>query len=211
MASIETLLSTLEDPFNLFPLESASRQVSSLVSSANELLSSRAGWWGGSPRYRSVEDEHALEVVRLLVGSTFVLGQAAITQTVSIVSKIRELAGCAPWLPAGKTALMNTEAVIHTATGLSEIVLFDAVANYVKHHYEWPKNWSGASVGIQQRTIDAVVRLGFVPDSEENLDVALKSLGISAEDMSPLGRNIQGWRERLAASFRIRMAESDPV
>ena len=201
MTEISVLLSTLEDPFNMFPLESVSRQLEGLVVDRDYQISERAGWWGVSPKYRSVEDEHDLEAVRLLIGSAFVLGQAAITQTVSIVTRFHNLAGDPSWLPNGKTNIMSTEANIHPATGLSEIALIDAVANYFKHHYEWPSDWSGAAE-TQQRTIDLVLKLGLIPEVEDNLRVALENLGMSANNMWLMGRIIQEWRERLADSLR---------
>ena len=206
MTAIAALLSTLEDPFNMFPLESVSRQLEALVDDRDHQLVERAGWWGWSPKYRSVEDEHDLEVVNLLVGSVFVLGQAAITQTVSIVIKLRNLAGNALWFPSGKAEIMSMEAIIHPATGLSEIALLDAVANYFKHHYEWPSNWSGATEA-QQRTIDIVLKLGLIPDGEDNLRVALQNLGMNSKNMWLLGRAIQEWRERLAERFRTQFGD----
>ena len=201
MTTIGALLSTLEDPFSIFPLEEVSRELEELIDDKDNRIAERAGWWGVSPKYRSVEDEHDLEVVRLFIGSTFVLGQTVITQTVSIATKLRNLAGDPSWLPSGKAHIMATEAIIHPATGLSKIALFDAVANYFKHHYEWPSNWSGAAEA-QQRTINMLLKLGFVPESEENLHVALRNLGLSINKMSLMGSEIQEWRERLATSFR---------
>jgi hypothetical protein len=204
MTAINALLSTLDDPFNMFPLQSVAQHLTDLVDASDESTAGRAGWWGVSPKYRSVEDEHDIEVVRLLIGSAFVLGQAAITQTVSIATRLRSLAGDPSWLPNGKTSILTTNATIHATTGISEIALIDAVANYFKHHYEWPADWAGAS-RAQQRTIDVVLKLGLVPNGEDNLRIALHQLGMSANDMSPLGRVIQEWRERIAASFRNQM------
>jgi hypothetical protein len=96
---------------------------------------------------------------------------------------------------------MSMEAIIHPATGLSRIALFDAVANYFKHHYEWPSNWSGPA-GAQQRTIDMVLKLGLVPEGEDNLRVALQNLGMNINNMSLMGSEIQEWRERLAKGLR---------
>src|SRR6266496_178222 len=108
MTVIHALLSTIEDPFNMFPLQSVSQHLTELVDASDESTAGRAGWWGVSPKYRSVDHEHDIEVVRLLIGSAFVLGQAAITQTVSIATRLRSLAGDPPWLPHGKTSIMTT-------------------------------------------------------------------------------------------------------
>jgi len=185
----------------MVPLEAISRQLETLVNDRDNRVAERAGWWGVAPKYRSVEDEHDLEVVGLLVGSGFVLGQTAIIQTVSVVRKLRKLAGNPSWLPNGKASIMSMEAAIHPATGLSKIILFDAVANYFKHHHEWPPDWRGAA-GAQQRTIDVVLRLGLVPEGEDNLRVALQNLGMNTNNMSLMVGDIRDWRERLAKNLR---------
>lgn len=201
MTVIDALLATLEDPFNLFPLEAVSRQLEALVDDRDDRIAGRTGWWGVSPKYRSVEEEHDLEVIRLFIGSAFVSGQTAIIQAVSIVTRLRNLAGDPLWLPNGKIHIMSMEANIHPATGLSTIVLFDAVANYFKHHHEWPSNWDGATVA-QHRTIHMVLKLGLVSEGEDNLRVALQNLGLNITNMSNMGVEIQEWRERLAESLR---------
>jgi len=45
-------------------------------------------WWGVNRRFWSVEQEHYHEKIGLLIGAMFVLGQAAITQTVSILNEL---------------------------------------------------------------------------------------------------------------------------
>src|SRR6476646_7492418 len=91
MPHMRFLLDRLEDPFEMFPMQSLSRDLARLVDDAEKSRFDRAGPWGVSPKYHTVEDEHDIEVVQLLIGSGFVLGQAAITQTVSIVKKMHEL------------------------------------------------------------------------------------------------------------------------
>jgi hypothetical protein len=148
----------------------------------------------------SPHDQHDIAVEQLRIGSSFVLGQAAISQAVSIATKINELAGRPTWLPHGKSALMSTVALVHDGTGLSTIVLIDAVANYFKHHYEWPDDWTGSSRG--QATIDVVRKLGLEPGEEDNLSHAAQELGMTGSDLSPLSTLVQEWRERLAAYLR---------
>src|SRR5262249_36782714 len=155
-------------------------------------------WKGASPKYYTVEDEHDIAVSNLLIGSAFVLGQAAITQAVSIITRIYNLAAKPFWLPHGKTTLMSTEAPKHAKTGLSKIVIINAVANYFKHHYEWPDGWVGASPK-QQPTIDLLLRLGLLPNGDHNLDTAVRELGVNTHDMAPLSVLVLQWRERLAA------------
>ncbi len=92
---------------------------------------------------------------------------------------------------------MSTKAQVHDGTGLTTIVLIDAVANYFKHHYEWPDEWTGSSRA--HATIDIVRKLGFEPNHEGNLSHAVRELGMTESDLSPMSTMIQEWRERLAA------------
>jgi hypothetical protein len=133
-----------------------------------------------------------------------VLGQAAITQAVSIAAKINDLAERPAWLPQGKAVLMSTEAPVHEGSGLSRIVLIDAVANYFKHHYEWPDEWVGPSRA--QTTIDAVRTLGMEPNNEYNLSRAVQALGMTETDLTPMSATIQVWRQRLATHIRGQLA-----
>ena len=200
MANVRHLLDTLEDPFELFPLQSVSAQLAELVNQAGLRHFERNGLYGPSRKFYSVEDEQDVAVEILLIGSSFVMAQAAITRAISIATKIRDLLEEPSWLTHGKESLMSTEAPVQDEIGMSKIALVDAVANYFKHHYEWPDNWADA--GGAQKTIDAVVRLGFEPGSENNLSRALQALGMTDRDLSPLGTLIQEWRERLAAHLR---------
>ena len=52
--------------------------------------SERAGWFGVSRKYYSVEDEHDIEVVERLIGSTFVPAQTAITPAVRILKRMHD-------------------------------------------------------------------------------------------------------------------------
>jgi hypothetical protein len=205
MSNIRSLLDHLKDPFEMFPVQSVSRSVADLIQASEQSRIERVDpLKSASAKYHTVEDEHDIAVVDLLIGSAFVLGQAAITQAVSIVTKICDLAAKPSWLPHGKAALMSAEAGEHHKTGLSEIVLIDAVANYFKHHYEWPDNWIDASPR-QQPTIDLVLKLGLSPDRNDNLDTAVQELGMSTRDMTPLSVLVQEWRQRLAAYCRDQM------
>lgn len=163
-------------------------------------MAERSVWWGVSPEYRSVQDEHDVDVINLFIGSVFVLGQTAITQTISIVKRLYNLASKPSWLSDKKSAIMSMDATVDSATGLSRIVIIDAVANYFKHHYEWSETWNDRNEA--QHTIRIVRTVGLIPGSEENLYTALHSLGISVENASLLGYEIQEWRERLAKSLQ---------
>src|ERR1035438_2103365 len=111
------------------------------------------------PKYYTVEDEHDIEVAEHFIGSAFVLGQATITQTVSLVKRMHEDAGKPSWIPSEKGKIMDTASPIHVETGLSKIAIINAVANYYKHRYEWWDDWSGPS--NRSETINIAVQLGL--------------------------------------------------
>ncbi len=199
--AIGALLEKLEDPFEMFPIDSVARSLDNLRTMSVEAINER--WYGPPRHYYSVEQEHHIEVIANLIGITFVLGQTTITQTVAITKKLRALAGNPSWLPSNKENILRAEADLHLETNLSEMVLIDAVANYFKHHWEWPDDW----IIPTSQTIDMVRRLGLSPDydREKNLQTALQSLRFSSG--ATLGSRIQGWRERLAESFRMNLRD----
>lgn len=208
MTQIAALLSELEDPFQMFPLEQVARTLAESVADSEEYLVHRAGWLA-SPKYRTVEEEHQIEVTSLLIGSAFVLGQTSITQAVAIARKLRDLAGKPSWVPNSKVDILRFEASIHGDTGESEMVLIDAVANYFKHHHEWPSDWSHQTQGPHSRTIKVVCRLGLSPEAYDNLGAAVHSLGFGAAGVGSLGGRIQAWRERLAENLRRSLYDHD--
>jgi hypothetical protein len=205
MPNIRFLLDRLEDPFGMFPLQSVSGQLGSLVEESGLRRYDRNGPYGVSENFRSVEDDHDVAIGQLFIASAFVLGQAAITQAISIATRVHEIAGEPSTLPHRKPAIMATEAPLHQESGLSKIAIVDGVANYFKHHYEWHDDWSGP--GRAKDTIAMVVKLGLEPGNEYNLSRALSQLEISDSDMSPMARFIQEWRERLAAYYRTALNE----
>lgn len=200
------LLDALEDPFEVFPMQSVASELAAVITRSDERRLERNGWFGVADKYRSVEDDHDAALVHLLLGSSFVLGQAAITQATSIAKRVRELAEIPESIPQGRLALMTTEAPIHEATGLSQIVLIDAVANYFKHHYEWPDDWRGSHRA--QATIDVVRKLGLEPNDEYNLPRAVRALGMTETNLRPMSIAIQEWRERLAAHLRSQLTSN---
>lgn len=212
MSEISALLSKLEDPFQMFPLQEVARILSQSVENAENCLAQRAGWLGVSKKYRSVDEEHQEEVIFCLIGSAFVLGQSAITQSVAITKKIHDTAGKPLWLPNAKPDILNTEATIHQKTGLSETILFDAVANYFKHHREWSADWNSIEGrGQPFQTIKIVRQLGLSPDSDANLQIAMHNLGFGETGIGSLGESIQNWRERLTENLRKRLYEHNKV
>ena len=66
--SIDYWIDRLEDPFEMFALVHVLRSLGALADESESSRAERAGWWGVSPKYYSVEDEHDIEVVEHLIG-----------------------------------------------------------------------------------------------------------------------------------------------
>src|SRR5258708_5742366 len=77
MLCVSYWIDRLEDPFEMFPMQSVARALGEAAKEQEERRFGRASPWGVSSAYYTVEDEHDIEVVEHLVGAAFVLGQAA--------------------------------------------------------------------------------------------------------------------------------------
>jgi hypothetical protein len=158
MQQIRFLLDTLEDPFEMFPMQSVVRSLASLADeSEKDRIECADPWKSASPKYYAVEDEHDIEVVELLIGSAFVLGQAAITQAVSLVKRIHAEADKPSWIPNGKAQIMEMAPPVHYQTGFRKITLINAAANYYKHRYE-RRRLTSSKIGIRRQRRRAMNR-----------------------------------------------------
>src|SRR4051794_35460923 len=97
------LIDKLEDPFTMFPLDSVSDTLFAAVDETETQKAERRGCYAPLARkYLSVEDEHDHDTIGLFLGAMFVLGQAAITQTVSILNRLRRVRPAGNDIPADK-------------------------------------------------------------------------------------------------------------
>jgi hypothetical protein len=201
MLAIDYWIDRLEDPFERFPMQSVARALAEAAKEQEERRFGRASPWGISSAYYSVEDEHDIEVVEHLVGAAFVLGQAAITQAISILKRMHEEAGKPSWIPSDKAKIMEVAAPVHSDTGLSKITIINAVADFYKHRYEWKdEEWSGPD--IKNKTIRIGSAIGLGPKGYHNLEHALRELKIYLPNMAPLAQLVVTWRENLADYIR---------
>jgi len=198
---IDFWIDRLEDPFEMFALIGVLRSIGQIANDSLSRRSERAGWWGVSPKYYSVEDEHDIEVVEHVIGSGFVVAQTSITQAVTLLKRMHEDAGCPVWLPKDKAVVLNTAAPIHPDAGLSKIAIINTAADYYKHRSEWKEvEWVGPP--YKNKTIANAVEIGLGPKGYHNMESALRELQIYDYNMSPLGRVIGDWREALADHVR---------
>ena len=207
------LLQDLEDPFALFPLESVARSLQQLVAGADESMLARMGPSGRSRKYWDVPTELLHDEIGLLLGASFVLGQATLTQSVAIINAIRTTNGVTSSLPSTKSEVLNLEAEIDTRTQLSHLVVVDTAANYFKHYHEWPVDWSCAGGTPQQRrTIETCIALGMTTGSlTDNMYRALGALQSDQIGALAIQKTIQRWRERLTRRLYSELKLPDPA
>ncbi|MCC7236234.1 MAG: hypothetical protein IT163_13060 [Bryobacterales bacterium] len=201
MMPVDYWIERLEDPFETFAMVATTRSLGSLAQQQEEQRFSRAGPSGVSTRDYSVEDEHDIEVVEHLIGSAFVLAQATITQSVSIVRGMRLDAGCTGWIPNDRVKIMKAAAPLHTETGQSKIALVDDIANYYKHRAEW-REQDLAGPSYKHQTMATAVQLGLGIRGYHNMEHALRQLEVYCPDMAPLADLVVCWRAALAQYIR---------
>lgn len=198
------LVQRLEDLLDQFPLSSVIRSHAELTEEALDDWSERLRDLGNPARkYWDHPSELMYDKAGVLLGAMFVLIQAAITETVSIVNRIYHLNG----QTIRKNALMSLDAERNLKTGLSYVAIANGAANFYKHRFEWPGDWHGSVTRQQVDTISLVRTVGMSPEQDlaDNLLSAVHAItGTSDRTPKDLPDLVVGkWRERLALSLRI--------
>jgi hypothetical protein len=101
LCSTSWLLQQLADPFAIFPLQDVARSLTESIAESEEAFRKREGPDGVARKYWDVPMELLDEGIRVAIGSAFVLGQAAIVQTTSIVAQLRRLTNGHAAIPSG--------------------------------------------------------------------------------------------------------------
>lgn len=197
--TLRSLLQELNDPFAIFPLQDVARSLAESVSESEEYFREREEPWGVSRKYWDVPMELLDHGIGVAIGSAFVLGQAAITQSVSIVGQIRKHANDFSGIPKKKRAILETEAKIMLRSQLSDMVVIDTAANYFKHRHEWPADWQNDQGSVAQRqTMADAHRIGMTEhDFCNNMRAAVYELGLDTNGVFSVPMIVHGWRERL--------------
>ena len=197
------LLSQLDDEFTLYPVASVARTLFNAIDeSESRLAGSLMG--GYARKYWGPEEELYHDEAGLLTGAAFVLGQAAITQTLSILKELwKDPLGRAviPEKKIDKLIKGSTTVECSNAkckTSLSHIVIINGVSNYFKHVYEWPNEWeedlSTSLTPSQKETISVVRTLGMKPgimEITDNLSLAAQQIGLSQQNPRAIANCIQ--------------------
>lgn len=197
------LADMLEDPFEILPVQGVLLQIRSAQNDSEDSLYAKMGPWGVSRRFWSVEEEHWEQRVGLLIGAAFVLSQAAVTQSTSLVRRLRRDTAIA-CIPESREAILSWKADTHEESGISKLLIVDAGANYFKHHHEWPEDW-GSTKGsrAQQHTMAVLRKLGLGPGHiTGNMHALVRSLDLGVEGLPAVADSIQSWRERVATEVR---------
>lgn len=204
LRSTNWLLQQLADPFAIFPLQDVARSLTDSIAESKEAFRELEGPSGVSRKYWDVPMELLDEGIGVAIGSAFVLGQAAIVQTESIVARLRMVSNGHAAIP-GKKALLETETMPSLTKELSDMVVINTAANYFKHYYEWPENWQDSTdigTGVQRRSMTAARLLGMRGhDLTSNMYSALTALKIGADKVFTVPMTVHDWRERLATKL----------
>jgi len=190
----ERLLENLEDSFDLIPMQMALSSLADALMKSEEEFCDAMFFSQPARKYWSIECEMLFEKKGILIGNAFVIAQVLITQAVSIISKIDSLIPNIK-LEKVKQKLVNNNSRIIPNTNISEISFIDAIANYFKHHPEWPDNWDcNASKRTQKKTIKILADVGLAPsEMTVNMERSLEHLNIKNEDLFKLCSIIEDW------------------
>ncbi|WP_414551957.1 hypothetical protein [Anabaena sp. CCY 0017] len=191
----EWLLEQLADPFEIFPIQGVADTIADAVDQAEMQMSNYGGW--AARKYWTAETAHYNDEVGLLIGSIFVLGQAAITRTLSILSELQNDGRAEGLRHLNKLEKMSTHSQTDPSVNLSKIVIIDTAANYFKHVYEWPENWDETlAKPNQKKTISTAIKIGMRPGSlTDNLLQAHRCLSVAPIEARVIPNIIQDWRE----------------
>lgn len=182
-----------------FPLASVIRKQVSLVELAQEEHSDHVRRIGDpGRRFWDTTAELLYDEVGVHLGAMFVLLQAGITETVSIVNHIYNLHGN----EVNKSSILRLEATI-SASGLSHQETASAAANYFKHRHEWPQNWANAKA-LPKKTIDLISKIGMCASNDlaDNLYCAVGAITDRANAIALPTLVVEDWRIKLAARLR---------
>jgi hypothetical protein len=197
------LLANLEDSFDLIPMNMALSSLGDALMRSEEEFCDAMTFSPPARRYWSVECEMLFEKKGILIGNAFVIAQVLITQAVSIINKIDILIPTIK-IEKVKQKLINNNSQMIQNTNISEIAFIDAIANYFKHHFEWPDNWDcNSSNSHQKKTIKILSDVGLAPsEMTVNMGKSLEYLKIENYDLFKLCSIIENWRESLAKNIR---------
>lgn len=156
------------------------------------------------PEWQEIVGDEESDLVEDLLGAAFVVCQTQITAVTSRALRLR--ARCK--YPSRFTAYDDTKVGVRSLgeslpamPGISKVEMIWALANYFKHHEEWPSNdWTKLDKQSRQ-TADVIQQAGLTPNSTGNLRAAAAHLG-NADfiRLEVFGDIVDAWAKKVLAS-----------
>ena len=168
--------------------------------------------------YKDTVAEEERELIDNLTGGALVTCQAAVSGIVAAVQALgvryeEETREKLPGLITSRTGLLGLSDQL--PEGCSKAEAIDALANYYKHHDQWPEElreeneigvWQWRADTGSERTILQVRKLGLRPHDSRNLRQAGARLGLPSEgDLHILGQIIETWAARVSSHVEERL------
>jgi hypothetical protein len=145
----------------------------------------------------SEDVDEALEQSESFLGIAFVTAQTYISGT---VADARKLAASTP--KPNKNHLLQNFSDVISGIEIKKMLLCDAIANYFKHHDEWP-DWTPNPTERRKQTIDVLDAVGITETTTYPCQEAAKILwGWSSLDLEPLFSMLVEWREKVVAAYK---------
>lgn len=156
------------------------------------------------PEWQEIVGDEESDLVENLLGAAFVVCQTQITAVTSRALRLRKRCEqhfeFAAYTGSANSVWSLGEPLAHLA-GVSKVEMILALANYFKHHEEWPSNdWSKLN-GKPRKTADTIQQIGLRPGSSGNLRIAAELLG-NAEyrKLDVFGDIVDTWAKKVLAS-----------
>ena len=179
--------------------------LSGAISECDEILKRAVA--GGNEDYYLMIGEEESDVVESLVGTAFVAIQTAITAVVSSVKRIHDqldrdkLTFPLQW---GKENVLRLGSPLLGNTGYSRIQVIEALANYFKHHDEWPVTWS--KLNKRHRPTSLIIEsIGGKSGSTGNLRTGLEALGIDTDFLRILHVEVSAWQRAVIGTYEAEL------
>lgn len=141
-----------------------------------------------------------------LLGCAFVAAQSYVTRITARIKRLHERlerdGHCLTTTNGGKPALIDAFSDTVPSTTHTQIRVIWELANYFKHHADWPPNWDNVRKD-HKRTVATVRSIGAAPTSSDNCRKGLAALGIHClSDVYTIATIVSDWHAKLADAYK---------
>jgi hypothetical protein len=124
--------------------------------------------------------------------------------------------------PVSKDMVFTCGEKLSSKVAFTDIEAINALANYWKHHDEWPKGWkedgewcvavwSDQASKLQKKTIEVVTVLGMAPARVWNLQKAVEALGVEEyHELAPVREKLAAWADSLLNKAAAQIRKASP-